>query len=61
MINDDIKHVQYLNFVIDAKEQLIDELQVSILESERHIKSLFESNCSLRQQIAELQSKKKVK
>ncbi len=61
MINDDVKHVNYLNYTIDTKEYLIDHLQTNLLEAHRHIKSLFESNCSLRQQIAELQSKRKVK
>lgn len=61
MINDDIKHVEYLMTSLETKERIIDQLQCYILDSQRHIHSLFESNCNLRKQIVELQSKKKVK
>lgn len=61
MINEDKKHVEYLMSSLETKEHIIDQLQCYVLDSQRHIHYLFESNCQLRQQIAELQSKKKVK
>lgn len=61
MINDDIKHVEYIMNSLDKKEALISDLQVMLSDSEDHIKSLFLSNTQLRQQIAELQSKNKIK
>lgn len=61
MINDDIKHLNYLKYCLDTKEYLIDHLQTNLLEAQKHIDALFESNCQLRHQITELQSKKKIK